>query len=119
MVLLLPLDIRRHGIHVAVAHAERAIPVLPCEMMERTPRLLVNPSCGAGFHRTNNLRQTGLFAQKEQDMHVICSSTHLYGRTPVVVEYLCYICVHLRQVVLGYRVRTTLGRKHEVDVYLC
>lgn len=118
VMLFLPLDIRHHGIHVTVAHAERPITILPCEMTERIARLLVDPSGRARFHRSHNLRQLHLFTQQEQNMHVVRGPAHLYGRAPVVVEYLRHIRVNILQIRLGYRVRPAFGGKHKVDVYL-
>ena len=65
MVFLLALDIVHHRIHMAVAHAERAITVLPTKMMERITVLLVDPSRRARFHGTHNLRQIRGLAQEE------------------------------------------------------
>ena len=118
-MLFLPLDIRHHGIHVTVAHAKRTITILPCEMTERIARLLVDPSGRARFHRSHNLRQLHLFAQEKQNMHVVRGATHLYGRTPVVVEYLRHIRVNILQIRPGYRVRPAFGGKHLVNIYLC
>jgi hypothetical protein len=87
-------------------------------MTERIARLLVDPSGRARFHRSHNLRQLHLFAQQEQNMHMICGAAHLYGRAPVVVEYLRHIRVNILQIRLGYRVRPPFGGEHEVDVYL-
>ena len=117
-MLFLPLDIRHHGIHVTVAHAKRTITILPCEMTERIARLLVDPSGRARFHRSHHFRQIHLFAQEKQNMHMICGAAHLYGRAPVVVEYLRHIRVNILQVRLRYGIRAPFGGKNQVDVYL-
>ena len=141
VVLLLTLYIRYHGIHVTVAHAEptpnraassslecprceggrrsqRPIPVLPIKTMEQTPALLIDPTGRARFHRPHNLRQVHLFSQEEKDMHMVSRPAHLNGRTPVIVENLRHIRMHLRQMRLRNRVRPTLRREHQMDVYL-
>ena len=88
-------------------------------MTERIAHLFVDPSRCARFNRSHNLRQTGLFAQEKQNMHMICGATHLYGRAPVVVEYLRHIRVNILQIRPGYRVRPAFGGEHEVNIYLC
>ena len=117
MVRLLAMDVFHHGIHVTVAHTERAITILPTKMVERIAVHLVDPTGCARFHGTDNLRQIHLFAEEEEGMNVVGRSSYLYGRTPVVVEYLRHIGVNLRKVRLGDRVRPPLGREHQVDVY--
>lgn len=107
------------SIHVAVAHAKCAIPILPCEMAERIARLLIDPSRCARFHGPHNLRQIHLLAQQKQNVHMIRGAAHLYGRTPVVVENLRHICLHLLQIRLWHRIRTAFGGEHQVDIYLC
>lgn len=116
VVLLLPLDIRHHRIHMTVAHAECAITVLPEKMMVQTTVLLIDPSRRARFYRPHDLRQIRGFAQEEEDVDVIRCATHLNGRTSVVVEYLRHIGVHLQEVLFGYGVRAALGREHQMYV---
>ena len=118
MVLLLPLDISHHRIHMAITHAERAITVLPTKMMDWIPILLVDPSRRARFHRPHHLRQIHLLAQQKQDVHMVCGAAHLYGLTPVVIEYLRHIRVHLLQIRLGDGIRPPFGGKNQMDVYL-
>ena len=118
VMLFLPLDIRHHRIHVTAAHAKRTITILPCEMTERIAHLFVDPSRCARFHRSHHFRQIHLFAQEKQNMHMICGAAHLYGRAPVVVEYLRHIRVNILQIRLGYRVRPAFGGKHQVNIYL-
>ena len=54
VVLLLPLDIRHHRIHMTVAHAECAITLLPEKLMERVIVLLIDPSGRTRFHRPHD-----------------------------------------------------------------
>ena len=116
VVLLLPLDIRHHRIHMTVAHAECTITVLPEKMMVQTTVLLIDPSRRARFYRSHHLRQIRLFPQHEQNMDVISCATHLNSRTTVVVEYLRHIGMYLREVLFWYGLRATLGREHQMYV---
>ena len=116
VVLLLPLDIRHHRIHMTVAHAECAITVLPEKMMVQTTVLLIDPSRRARFYRSHNLRYIRLFPQHEQNVDVVRCATHLNSRTTVVVEYLRHIGMYLRQMLFGYGVCAPLGREHQMYV---
>ena len=71
VVVLLAFDIVHHRIHMAVAHAERAITVLPTKMMERIAIHLVDPSRRTRFHGAHNLRQIRGLAQEEQYVDVV------------------------------------------------
>ncbi len=80
-------------------------------------RMFNRPNFGVHFStcprvRPDNFRQIHLFAKEEQDMYVVGGSPHLYGRTPVVIENLRHIRVHLRQMLFRYRVRPPLGGEH-------
>ena len=47
---------------------------------------------------------------------MIGRSPNLYGRTPVVIENLRHIRMHLRKVRLRNRIRPSLGGKNEMYV---
>ena len=117
VVLLLTFDVCHHRIHVAVAHAKRPIPILPCEMPERIAGLFVDPSGRARLDGTHDFRQIHLLAQQKQNVHMVRGAANLDGRTPVIIEYLRHVRMYLLQVRLGDRVRATLGGEHQMDVY--
>ena len=116
VVFLLAFDVGHHRIHMAVAHAERTISVLPTKMMERIGVLLVDPSRGARFDGTHDVRQIHLFPQEEQYVDMVGGAAHLDGGTPVVVEYLGHVGVNFGQVLFGYGLGSAFGGEHEVNI---
>ena len=116
MVFLLALDVGHYRIHMAVAHAERTISVLPTKMMEWVGVLLVDPSRGARFDGTHDVRQIHLFPQEEQDVYVVGGAAHLYGGTAVVVQYLGHVGVNLGQMLFGEGLRSAFGGEHQMYV---
>ena len=49
---------------------------------------------------------------------MVSDTAHLYGLTPVVVEYLRHIGVHLREMRFGYGFGSPLGREYQMYVNL-
>ena len=116
MVFLLTFDVGHHGIHMAVAHAEGTITVLPIKTVEQTAVFLVDPSRGARLDRSHDVRQIHLFPQEEQDVDMVSCAAHLYGWTPVVVQYLGHVGVNLGQMLFGEGLRSAFGGEHQMYV---
>ena len=116
MVFLLTFDVGHYRIHMAVAHAECAITILPIKTVEQTAVLLVDPSRGARLDRTHDVRQIHLFPQEEQDVYVVGGAAHLYGGTTVVVQYLGHVGVNLGQVLFGEGLGSAFGGEHQMYV---
>ena len=49
-------------------------------------------------------------------MNMIGRSPNLYGRTPVVVEYLGHVGVNFGQVLFGYGLGSAFGGEHKMYV---
>ena len=84
--------------------------------MKRIVVFFVNPSRRARFYRTNYFRQIHGFPQQKQNVDVVGRTTHLNGRTSVVVEYLRHIGVHLREMRFGDGFGSAFGREYQMYV---